>query len=150
MPELQLRFEYDLPPKVVHDWWTDLSGKGYIGKALKSARPIGSDGAATLVETKWRLMGMTVTLIERLTLHSDDHWTWEPNLMGIYITDEFRLEKIATGKTQLAIDSNISPRGMKGKLMHLLLGAKLDRMMTDEWESASRAFIEEVRNTRIC
>jgi hypothetical protein len=143
MPELHLKFEYEFQGKVIHDWWTDLSGTGYVGKALKSIKPIGNEGNATLVETKWRIMGMTITLVERLTLHSDTHWTWEPSLMGIYMTDEFRLEESKDSKTLLTIDSKIEPRGMKGKLMHFLLGARLERMMSAEWESASRAFVEE-------
>lgn len=144
LTELHLQFEYDLSKEVVHMWWTDLSGTGYVGKALKSIRPIGKEGEKILVETKWRIMGMTVTLVEKLTLHSKDHWTWEPHLFGIYITDEFRIAPEADGKTLLTIDSTISPQGVKGRLMHFLLGRKLERMMTSEWESASGAFAEEV------
>lgn len=142
--ELHLQFEYKLPKKLVRDWWTDLSGTGYVGKALKSIRPIGKEGEKILVETEWRIMGMTMTLVEKLTLHSDDHWTWEPHLLGIYITDEFRLAGDASGKTRLTIDSIISPQGMKGRLMYFLLGRKLDRMMINEWESASVALVEEI------
>jgi len=142
--ELHLQFEYELPRKLVYDWWTDLSGTGYVGKALKSVKRIGKEGEKILVETKWRIMGMTVTLVEKLTLHSEDRWTWEPHLMGIYITDEFRLAVDANGKTCLTIDSIISPRGMKGELLYFLLGRKLDTMMVSEWESASRAFVDEI------
>jgi hypothetical protein len=142
LKELHLRFEYERPKKLVHDWWTDLSGTGYVGRALKSVRPIGKEGEKLLVETKWRMMGMTMTLVEKLTLLSEDQWTWEPHLFGIFITDEFGLAE-ADGKTTLKIDSTIAPRGMKGKLMRFLLGRKLDRMMMDEWESASRAFLDE-------
>ncbi len=127
----------------MHDWWTDLSGTGYVGRALKSIKPIGEEGNKILVETKWRIMGMTMTLVERLALHSGDYWTWEPHLMGIYITDEFRLTEDSDGKTSLTIDSTISTRGMKGKLMYFLLGRRLDKMMVAEWESANRAFVEE-------
>lgn len=148
MTELHLQFEYALPRKVVHDWWTDLSGTGYVGRALKSVRPVGKEGEKILVETRWKIMGMTMTLVEKLTLHSEDYWTWEPYLLGIHITDEFRLAAGSAGKTLLMIDSTISPRGMKGKLMHFLLGGKLDRMMICEWESASNAFVEEIATKR--
>lgn len=141
--ELHLRFEFERPKKLVHDWWTDLSGTGYVGRALKSVKPIGNEGGKILVETRWRIMGMTMTLVEKLALHSEDYWTWEPHLMGIYITDEFRLAEGAEGKTRLTIDSTIATRGMRGKVMFFLLGRKLDTMMVAEWESASRAFVEE-------
>jgi hypothetical protein len=114
-------------------------------KALKSIKPIGREDEKILVETKWRIMGVSMTLVERLTLHSEDHWTWEPHLLGIDITDEFRLAAGANGKTRLTIDSIISPRGMKGRLMHFLLGRKLDSMMVNEWESADKAFVEELQ-----
>lgn len=144
MPELHLEFEYNLPMKVVHDWWTDLSGTGYVGKALKSIRSVGKEGEKILVETRWRIMGMTMTLLERLSIHSEDHWIWEPRLLGIYIIDEFRLTETGEGRVRLTIDSKTTPRGMKGKIMHLFLGRKLDRMMIEEWESASRSLVEEV------
>ncbi len=73
MPELHLSFEYDLPKKVIYDWWTDLSGTGYVGKSLKSLKPVGREGEKILVETKWKIIGMTMTLLERLSLHSEDH-----------------------------------------------------------------------------
>lgn len=41
---MRLEFIYDFPPKAVHDWWTDLSGTGYVGVALKAVRPFGEDG----------------------------------------------------------------------------------------------------------
>jgi len=119
-----------------------------VGKALKSVRPIGKVDEKILVETKWRIMGMTMTLVEKLTLHSEHHWTWEPHLLGIYIADEFRLVEYAQGKTRLTIDSAISPKGMKGKLMHSLMGRKLKNMMIGEWESASRALLEEMAARR--
>ncbi len=144
MPELHLEFEYNLPNIVVHEWWTDLSGTGYVGKALKSTRPAGKEEEKILVETKWRIMGMTMTLLERLSIHSQDHWTWEPHLLGIYITDEFRLSQTTAGRVRLTIDSTITPRGIKGKIAYFLLGRKLDRMMTEEWESASKALVVEV------
>ncbi len=143
MPELHLSFEYDLPKKVIYDWWTDLSGTGYVGKSLKSLKPVGREGEKILVETKWKIIGMTMTLLERLSLHSEDHWTWEPELLGIQIVDEFTLTEMGEGRVQLTIDSRITPRGMKGKLMHLLLGRKLDKMMIEEWESASKALVSE-------
>lgn len=146
--KLHLEFEYDLPAESVHAWWTDLSGTGYVGKALKSIRPVGRDGEKILVETKWRIMGMPVTLVEKFTLHSKDHWTWEPHLLGIHMTDEFRVAKDADGKARLTIDSTISPRGMKGRVMGFLLGRRLERMMKSEWESASEAFVEEIGTKR--
>ena len=114
MKELHLRFEYERPKKLVYDWWTDLSGKGYVGRALQSVRPIGKEGEKLLVETKWRMMGMTMKLVETLALRSEDHWTWEPHPLGIFITDEFRLAE-AEGRTTLEIDSTIVPRGMKAR-----------------------------------
>ncbi len=64
-------------------------------------------------------------------------------MLGIQIIDEFTLTEIGEGRVQLTIDSRITPRGMKGKLMHLLLGRRLDKMMIEEWESASKALISE-------
>ncbi len=144
MPELHLSFEYDLPKKVIHDWWTDLSGTGYVGKSLKSLKPVGREEEKILVETKWKMLGMTLTLLEKLSLHSDEHWTWEPELFGIQIVDDFTLTEMGEGRVRLTIDSRITPRGMKGKLMHFLLGWKLDKMMIEEWQSASKALVSEV------
>ena len=141
--ELHIRFEYDLPKEVVRAWWTDLTGKGYVGKRLKSIKPIGKEEDKTRVETKWSIMGMTMTLVEKLTLTSDYRWTWEPHLLGIHIRDDFRVDEATDGKTRLSIDSTIVPKGMRGKLMHLLVGGKLNEMMVDEWQSTSKAFLDE-------
>jgi hypothetical protein len=143
LSEIHLRFEYTLPVKTVYDWWTDLSGTGYIGKALKSIKPVGKEGEKILVETKWKMLGMTKTLLERLTLISEDHWVWQPTIFGIEITDDFRLET-KEGKTILRIDSVARPNGVKGKLAQLMLGGMLDRMMVDEWNSASEFLVSEV------
>ncbi len=45
---VELLFDYEFPKKVVYDWWTDLFGRGYIGKALKSLKPVGSEGEKSL------------------------------------------------------------------------------------------------------
>jgi hypothetical protein len=86
---------------------------------------------------------MTITLLERLSIHSQNHWTWEPHLLGIYITDEFRLAETIAGKVRMTIDSKITPRRMKGKMMYFLLGRELDKMMVEEWESANKALLAE-------
>jgi len=67
---LHLRFEYDLPQKAVYEWWTDLSGTGYAGMAWKSIKPIGKEGAKILVKTRWRIIGVTKTLLERTSAKS--------------------------------------------------------------------------------
>lgn len=148
MAELHLEFEYDLPKKTVYDWWTDLSGEGYVGRALKSVKAVGKDGEGILVETKWKIMGATMTLREKLTLHSEDHWAWEPQPLGIYIRDEFRLTEVEEGRVRLTIDSYVTPRGIKGKLAHLFLGRKLEGMMVEEWSAASKAMVAEVTTGR--
>jgi hypothetical protein len=139
---LELHFEYKLPKKVVFDWWTDLSGEGYVGKALKSIKLIGREGEKMLVETRWSIMGRTVKLLEKFTVHSEEHWTWEPSIFGIAITDDFILKE-EQGKTGLTIHSEIRPKGFKGKIAHIMLGWYLDRMMLDEWKSASEGFVSE-------
>jgi hypothetical protein len=144
---LRLQFEYDLPAMLVHDWWTDLSGKGYVGKALRAIRPIREDNGALQVETEWRVLGMTMTLVEKFTLISAEHWIWQPTIFGIAITDDFELST-RNGKTVLTIQSMAEPRGMKGWLAHLLLGPVLDRMMVDEWKSASEALVSETKALR--
>lgn len=146
MSALHLRYEYDLPQKAVHDWWTDLSGSDYVGKALKSIKPVGKEGEKIIVETRWRIMGMSKTLLERLTLISEDHWVWQPTSFGIEITDDFRLT-FKDGKTTLTIQSESRPNGMKGKLAQIMFGAMLERMMVDEWNSASEALVSEVMGT---
>jgi len=81
--------------------------------ALKSIKPIGKEGEKILVKTSWRIMGMTKTLLERLTLISEDHWVWQPTIFGIEITDDFRLVSVG-GKTILTIDSDIRPKRLRG------------------------------------
>jgi len=143
LSEIHLHFEYDLPKTAVYDWWTDLSGTGYVGKALKSIKPVGKDGEKILVETRWIIMGVTKKLLERLTLVSQDHWIWQPTIFGIEITDDFRLESEGT-KTILRIDSKTRPKGIKGKLAQMILGGMLERMMVNEWSSASEALASEI------
>lgn len=147
LSELHLRFEYNVPQKRVFQWWTDLSGSGYVGKALKSINPVGREGESTLVETRWTILGMTKTLLERLTLLSEDQWVWQPTIFGIEITDTFRLTS-ADGKTTLTIDSESKPKGMRGKLAQAMFGRMLDKMMVIEWNSASDALASEMEGAR--
>lgn len=139
----ELQFEYDYPIKVVYDWWTDLSGVGYVGKALKSIKPIGRDGEKILVETKWRIMGRAMTLSEKLSLFPEDHWVWEPHILGIDIIDDFTLKR-DNEKTVLTIRSKIYPRGFRGRIMNLIMGRMLKKMMIDEWKAASNAMLHEI------
>lgn len=141
---MRLEFEYDLPSKAVHEWWTDLSGKGYVGKALKAIKPLSGEGNTRMIETKWRIMGMTMTLLEKLTLASEEHWIWQPTIFGIAITDDFRLSNRG-GRTVLTILSTKEPRGMTGGLAQMMLGSFLDRMMASEWKSASAAMVSEMK-----
>ncbi len=145
MPRLELHYDYELPTKVIHDWWTDLSGVGYVGVNLKSLRPVGKEAEKTLVETKWKMMGMNMTLVEKLSLISEDRWVWEPRMMGIEIVDHFRLREVEGGKVRLTIESTMNSAGMKGKLMQRILGRTLEKIMINEWNSADKAFREEVR-----
>ncbi len=144
MHKLELHYNYELPVNVIHDWWTDLSGTGYVGVNLKSLRPVGKEGEKTLVETKWNMMGINMTLVEKLSLISEDHWIWEPRIMGIEIIDDFRLREVEPGRIRLAIESTMNPAGMKGKVMQLMMGRTLDKIMVNEWNSADKAFREEV------
>lgn len=144
MHKLELHYDYELPMKVIHDWWTDLSGTGYVGVNLKSLRPVGKEGEKTLVETKWKMMGMNMTLVEKLSPISEDHWIWEPRIMGIEIIDDFRLREVKGGKVRLTIESTMNPAGMKGKVMQLMMGGTLEKIMINEWNSADKAFREEV------
>lgn len=146
MPGLELHYDYDLPMKVIHDWWTDLSGKGYVGINLKSLQPVSSKGDKVLVQTKWKMMGMGMTLLEKLSLVSEDHWIWEPHVMGIDVVDDFRLKEVEGSKVRLTIESTMKPAGMKGKVMRLMIGRLLDKIMTNEWDSADRAFREEAES----
>ena len=142
MRAISLAFEYDTSRKVVYDWWTDLSGVGYVGKALKSVKPVGKEGDKILVETKWKIMGMRKTIVERLTLISNEHWVWQPTMFGIELTDDFRLES-REGKTILTIDSHSRPNGPLGRLAIMMFGGALERTMVDEWKAANRAFLFE-------
>ncbi|MDH2900624.1 MAG: hypothetical protein PXY39_06600 [archaeon] len=143
MPDVDLTFGYDLPLKVVYDWWTDLSGIGYVGKSLKSLRQIGkNEEGKILVKTKWKVMGMNMRMVERLTLDSLNHWVWEPHMLGIYITDNFHLDENESG-SRLHIISEFHPKGMRGKLARKMLGGYLRKLMTEEWMSADRAFRTE-------
>jgi hypothetical protein len=144
MSTLSLQYDYEFPKRVVYDWWTDLSGKGYVGKALRSIKPFGTEDGMILVETKWKMMmGMTKTLIERLTLIAEDHWIWQPTIFGIEITDDFRLES-QDGGTILKIESVMRPKGIKGRLASIMFGSMLEHMMVNEWNSASDALALEV------
>jgi len=69
-------------------------------------------------------------------------------IAGIYIADEFRLLEHAQVKTRLTIGSTISPKGMKVGLMHGLMGRQLKNTMMAEWESASKALLEEMAARR--
>jgi hypothetical protein len=146
VPRLKLYYDYELPLKVIYDWWTDLSGTGYVGVRLKSVRPIGKEGEKILVQTKWKMMGMNMTLVEKLSLISQDHWIWEPHVMGIDIVDDFRLRDAEGGEVRLTIESTMNPAGMKGKAMQLVMGRMLDKIMINEWDSADRVFREEVKS----
>ncbi len=64
--------------------------------------------------------------------------------MGIEIVDDFRLREIEDGKVRLTIESTMKPAGMKGKVMQLMMGRILDKIMVNEWNSADKAFKEEV------
>ena len=40
------------------------------------------------------------------------------------------------------------PRGSKGRIMNLMVGWFLGKMMVDEWESADKAFKLEIDDSR--
>lgn len=143
MGTVDLRFEYRLPKKAVYEWWTDLSGQGYVGRALKSIRPVGSEGEKVLVETKWKMVGRSMMFVERLSLLSEDHWVWEPEIFGVHITDIFTLQELAGGITELRIHSESLAKGLKGKCFNFTAGWMLKRYMIKEWEAASDAFKAE-------
>ena len=143
LPAVDLTFDYDLPARLVHDWWTDLSGTGYVGKSLKSIRTIGREDDKILVETKWKVMRRNMKLIERFTPESANHWTWEPTIMRIHITDDFKLEEKG-GRATLRIVSDFEPQGIKGKLSAMMFGRYLRKMMRDEWYSADDALRREL------
>jgi hypothetical protein len=145
MPDVVLTFDYDLPSRTVNVWWTDLSGKGYIGKSLKSLREVGKERNKVLVETKWKVMGFNMKMIETLTLDSPNHWIWEPHMMGIQIVDDFHLEE-NDGRSTLHINSEFHPKGMKGKLVRMMFGRYLRKLMVEEWEAADKAFRFEAQS----
>ncbi|MGI0081466.1 MAG: hypothetical protein ACRECH_17820, partial [Nitrososphaerales archaeon] len=125
---------------------TDLSGKGYIGKYLKSLRQIGkSEEGKILVETKWKIMGFNMKIVERVTLDSPNHWIWEPHMMGIYIADDFLLTD-NVGGSRLSINSEFHPKGMKGRVARMMFGRYLRRLMIEEWESADKVFRTEAQS----
>lgn len=144
MDDVDLSFVYSHGAEAVYGWWTDLSGEGYVGKSLKSVEPMGKDGEKILVKTKWRIMKFNMVLRERLTLDPPAHWIWEPHMMGIDITDDFRLE-LKGEQVVLRIRSYMKPKGMRGKTVQLMLGWYLKKMMIDEWKSADQAFRREVK-----
>ncbi len=140
MRTVNLQYEYQLPKKAVFEWWTDLSGRGYVGHSLKSLKPIGKEGDKILVETKWKAMGMERTMVEKLSFVSDDHWIWEPaEMMGIRVTDDFSLHELPGRATQLRIRSEWRPTGLKGKFVNLTMGRMLARSFVKEWNRASEA-----------
>ncbi|MCS4538735.1 MAG: hypothetical protein HYY67_07760 [Thaumarchaeota archaeon] len=143
MPKNELIFEYDYDIKTVYDWWTDLSGKGYVGESLKSIEPVGREGEKILVRTRWVIMGMTMILTEKLTLDPPHHWVWEPHMMGIRITDDFRLEEKGN-KAILHIKYHLEAKGIKANITKLMFGWFIKRMMVSEWISADKAFKEEM------
>ena len=114
-----------------------------MGKSLKSIHPIGKEDNKILVETKWKVMGLNMKLIERFTPETASHWIWEPHIMGIHITDDFRLEEKG-GRTILRIVSEFEPRGVKGKLSAMMFGRYFRKMMRDEWYSADDALRREL------
>jgi hypothetical protein len=145
---IDLQFEYDLPKKIVYDWWTDLSPKGYIGKALKSIKKIREEDGKILVETHWQLMGRNRTMQEKLSLLSEDHWIWEPEMgFGIQITDDFTLTTLEDGKVQLKIHSIQQSTGFEGRLTQFLMGRVLRRhearMGSCQPSNASRVIHQE-------
>ncbi len=140
MRMVELHFDYEFPKKAVYDWWTDLSGRGYIGRALKSLKPIGREGEKILVETRWSMMGLPIALCERLSLLKKDHWIWEPEIFGIHITDDFTLHELGNHVNRLRIRSEFKPKGLKGWIANIAIGWALKRMMVKEWKAADAAF----------
>jgi hypothetical protein len=146
LSRLESRFEYDLPKKAIYDWWTDVSGEGYIGKSLKSTQLIARHGESNVIKTQWETVGKRMTLMERLTVDPPDHWFWESRMFGIDLVHDFRLEKSRDDKTVMTIRSR--PRCLKGRIINLMIGWLLGNMMVNEWESADKAFRLEVDTTR--
>ena len=144
MRTLYLQFNYESPKKTIYDWWTDLSGKGFVGDTMKSLKPAGKEGEKILVETQWKMMGMERTMVEKLSLLSDDHWIWEPaQMLGIQVTDDFTLHELPGGGTQLEIRSEWIPKGLKGKFINFALGRMIARSFVKEWQAANDACVKE-------
>jgi hypothetical protein len=134
--------------KTIYDWWTDLSGEGYVGRSLKSTQLIARHDEKNVVRTRWEIMEKRIVLMERLTLDPPDHWVWESHMLGIDMVHDFRLKETEGGKIALTIRSDMIPEGSKGRIMKLIVGWFLRRMMVDEWESADRAFKLEIDDSR--
>lgn len=150
MRTLDFQFEYQLPMKAVYAWWTDLSGKGFVGDSLKSLKPVGKEGEKILVETKWKMMGKETTMVEKLSLLSEDHWIWEPaEMMGIRVTDDFTLHELPGGGTQLKIRSEWIPKGLKGKFVNFAMGRMIARSFAKEWQAAHDACVQETAESLI-
>ena len=145
---MELQFEYAFPMKTIYDWWTDLSGEGYVGRSLKSTQLIASHDEKSVVGTRWEVIGNRLTLMERLTLDPPDHWVWESHMFGVNMVHDFRLKETDGGKITLTIRSDVIPRGCKGRIMNLMAGWFLRKMMIDEWESADKAFRLEIDDSR--
>ena len=86
--------------------------------------------------------------MERLTLDPPDHWVWETHMLGIDMIHDFRLKETEGDKVVLTIRSDMIPRGSKGRIMNLIVGWFLRKMMVDEWESADKAFKMEMMTHR--
>ena len=104
--DIDVSFLYEDDVRTLYEWWTDLSGEGYVGVALKGIELIGEDGEKRLVRTRWTLMGFTTSLEEHLTVNPPDHWIWEPRMMGIHAAHNFRL-KPKDGKILLHIQHTL-------------------------------------------
>lgn len=65
-------------------------------------------------------------------------------MLGIDMACDFRVKETEGGKTALTIRSHLIPRGSKGRIMNLMVGWFLRKMMVDEWESADKAFKLEI------
>jgi len=138
--QLELRFEYGFPMKTIYDWWTDLSGQGYVGRSLKSAQLIAKHGMKNVVKTQWEIMGKRMILMERLTLDPPDHWVWETHMLGIDMVHDFRLEEIRDGRIVMTIRSDTTRRGFRNGIINLMIGWFVRKMVIDEWECTDKAF----------
>jgi hypothetical protein len=134
--------------KTIYDWWTDLSGQGYVGRSLKSAQLIAKHGEKNVVKTQWEIMGKRMILMERLTLDPPGHWVWETHMLGIDMVHDFRLEEIRDGKIVMTIRSDTTRRSFKSGIINLMIGWFVRKMMIDEWECADKAFRLETDDSR--